>query len=177
MDEPTLYQRLLGDSYLLLPQPLQRFHSLAAGGTAEGRVTVEWSAGRPARLCARLLLLPKAGTDLPVRVVVEPDAQRETWLRWFGNGLMRTVQRAHRDLLAERKGPATVYFLLRADAGGITFQYHSTRMFGIPLPRFIAPHIAARAAGEEQGWRIDVRISIPMVGPIAAYHGLILPAS
>ncbi|MBS1914528.1 MAG: DUF4166 domain-containing protein [Bacteroidetes bacterium] len=177
MDEPTLYQRLLGDSFPLLPEPLQRFHSLGAGGTAKGLVTVEWAANRLARLCARLLKLPKAGTHVPVCVVVEPDGNREVWSRWFGRELIRTVQRAHHGLLAERKGPATVYFVLCADAGGITFQYHSTRMFGIALPRFIAPCIAARAAGDGQGWRIHVRISVPMVGPIASYYGLIQPAS
>jgi hypothetical protein len=64
----SLYRRLLGTAYHMLPPTLQRLHELDRHLVAEGRAKVERGKGILARLIGAAVGFPPAGTDIPVIV-------------------------------------------------------------------------------------------------------------
>src|SRR5262249_34584632 len=70
MEPSSLYRRVLGPQFDVMPEVLRRFHDTKGGGSARGTLRVERGAGWLERALATLLRLPHAGTEVPVRLVV-----------------------------------------------------------------------------------------------------------
>ena len=131
-----------------------------------------------ARIVARLFQLPRAGDAVETRLVVTPIAGGERWLRTFGTRVLDTRQYPASGGVAERIGPLELGFQIDAANGSRVFrQTHAALVIGplhLPLPRWGAPRVFARedAAGDRRV-RIDVRVELPLVGPILSYAGMI----
>ena len=48
-------------------------------------------------------------------------------------------------------------------------------LFGVPLPRFLAPRIAAREWQEGDRFRFEVEVAMPLIGRIVHYTGWLRP--
>jgi len=132
-----------------------------------------------ARIVARLFLLPHAGDAVETRLVVTPSDDGEHWLRTFGTRALNTRQYpAGNGAVAERIGPLELRFRVGPSGGGTVYrQLAAALVIGparLPLAHWCAPRVTAREdpAGDHR-IRIDVRVELPLVGPILGYAGTI----
>ena len=70
MASRSLYRRILGARFEALPAVLRQFHDADGGGRARGTFRVERGAGRLRNAGASLLGLPRAGSEVAVRLHV-----------------------------------------------------------------------------------------------------------
>jgi len=173
--ELSLYRRILGPRFDVLPAPLRRFHDDPAGGRGRGRFVVDRGRGRLARMLGGVLRFPAAGHDVPVTLRVSVEGDRERWMRDFGGTRLTSVQEGGEHWLRERIGPFRFRFRVSADPSGMTFRLDRVSIGAIPLPRFFAPWIEVDVLGEEDGWRVRLQVSWSWVGRILAYDGRIVP--
>jgi len=172
----ALYPWLLGDAFARLPQAVQRLHLAGPTAVAAGHGTVTLGTGRIARLLAWLLGVPAAGVDRPLRVTVTRSASGgETLCRRYPDATLTTTQHpagsAGSGLLAERFGPVALVIRLEARAHGLTFMLRRATLFGLPLPRFLAPTVQARETADDGVYRFFVRVDLPGLGRLIQYQG------
>jgi len=134
---------------------------------------------RAARACAALLRLPPAGDAVETRLIVTPAGDGEHWRRTFGTCALNTRQYPlGADRFAERHGPVEFRFRRESSPGGTIFRQIDSAIVVGPLrarlPRWCAPSVAAREDRlDERRVRIEVCVSLPLVGPILRYIGTI----
>jgi hypothetical protein len=143
-----------------------------------GRLRVTQGDHAVARAVARLLRLPPSGDAVETQLVVTPRRDGERWSRTFGVQPFNSIQRRTRDGIAERFGLVELRFRCDVDGGSTWFhQLGAALAIGplrIPLPRALAPVVTAREDRPAPDTRrIDVRITLPIVGLLLAYSGTI----
>lgn len=167
---PPLYRRVLGEGFDRLPASLQAMHAIIGTGGAAGRGRVERGRHPLARLIAWVMRFPPAG-DHPLHVVFETDDDGEVWTRDFGGHRFHSRLSMRSGQLTERFGPMCFAFDLPADADGLAMHISSWRAFGIPMPLWLAPRIAAREWEEQRRFQFEVAIAMPLIGPVIHYRG------
>jgi hypothetical protein len=129
-----------------------------------------------------MLRLPAAGEAVPVTLVIVPSQDGEEWRRAFAGEPLLTRQWLQLDgLLVEQVGLAEMRFHLEERDGGLV--YHpvgATLRWGwlrIPLPIWLTPVVNAQEAPATQQDKIKVlvRVSLPAVGLLISYEGLMTP--
>jgi hypothetical protein len=169
-----LYERLLGTSFARLPAALRRFHA-QPGGTADFTLEVTHEPGRLRNAVARALRMPAAAARAPGTLVVTVRADREVWVRTFPDMRMRTSQWLDAGRLVEAAGPLQFVFAVDGDERGMRFSQTGCRLFGLPLPRALAPRIETVVRGDALGWNVLVSVAAPVLGRIATYGGPVTP--
>ena len=170
-----LYRRILGGRYDELPPILKQFHDGASGGRARGTFRVARGDGPIRNLVAAILRMPKAGESVPIRIEVVVEGDRERWLRNFPDRCMATVQWADGNLLMERFGLASFSSELVVQGSRLRYEFRRAWFAGIPLPRWMSPHVDGYVDAGEVGWRVAVHIFAPWIGEIIHYEGWIEP--
>jgi hypothetical protein len=172
MAEPSLYEAVLGSEFAGLAPVLRRFHASGSDGRANGRLRVARGTGL-ARFAGWCIGAPEAGDAILVEMIVVVEAGCERWTRWFAGSPMVTRQWREGDRLVEAFGPSALSFELELADGAMVFVQRGCRVLGIPLPRFLAPRVRARAgpSTNPRGWQIDVEIAHPWIGTIVGYSG------
>jgi hypothetical protein len=173
-----LYPRLLGDAWKKLAEPVQQFHSAADQVRGVGSFTVRSGEGLLAQILRRLLRLPVPGHEVPTRLVIARDSNREVWQRRFGEETFSTRQHELAGgLLAERYRFMEFRFRLNVVDHALVFHQVSAALYlgkrRVPLPSWLAPHVAARAgpgADPTRMW-VAVRITAPLAGLLVTYEG------
>ena len=170
-----LYRRLLGDAYTQLPAPIQALHALTDTLVVEGVATVARGKSLLARVVARIAGFPPAGNDVPVRVEFTLRNGREIWRRTFADRSFTSTQEEGRGrfdrLVCERFGPFAFGLALVHAADRLRVVVRGWSVFGIPLPRALAPFGDAYESVEDGRFRFHVEISLPVIGLIVAYRG------
>ena len=169
-----LYERLLGTSFARLPAALRRFHG-QDGGTAEFALEVTHEPGRLRKAVAFALRMPAAAARAPGTLVVTVRGDREVWVRTFPDVTLRTTQWLDAGRLVETAGPLQFVFGVDGDERGMRFSQTACRLFGLPLPRALAPRVETVVRGDERGWSVLVSIAAPLLGRIATYGGRVTP--
>jgi saccharopine dehydrogenase-like NADP-dependent oxidoreductase len=173
---PTpIFETALGTTYARLPLTTQALHRPDPVGLWRGVGTAEGGSNGIARLFARLFGFPKPGVDASLHVVIDQQADgSERWARVWPDGVMRSVMcnpDANKGCIEEHFGPFAFRLALKAHKGGIDMTIIGGRVFGIPLPRFALPSIAATERADEDRHFFDVRIALPVIGQIVRYRG------
>jgi uncharacterized protein DUF4166/saccharopine dehydrogenase-like protein len=170
-----LYRRMLGTAYDILPAAVRRLHDFDGECVAEGRATVDRGEGWIARRIAMIFGFPPAGDDIPVTVDFRRDGDREIWRRNFGGQVFSSIQeegRARFDrLLCERFGPCAFGLALVIDDARLWFVVRRWSVFGIPMPRWLAPACEAYECEEAGCFRFFVELRYRFVGLIVRYRG------
>ena len=169
-----LYERLLGTSFARLPAALRRFHG-QAGGRAGFALEVTHEPGFLRNAVARILRMPTAAARAPGTLAVTVQGDRETWVRTFPGMTLRTTQWVDAGRLVEQAGAMQFLFAVDADERGMRFSQTTCRMFGLTLPRALAPHVETVVRGDDRGWDVLVSIAAPLLGRIATYGGPVTP--
>ncbi|MBV8839320.1 MAG: DUF4166 domain-containing protein [Alphaproteobacteria bacterium] len=178
---PTLplYRRLLGDAYATLPAPLRAMHDLRDALSAEGTATVMRGTSLLARLAAAIVGFPRAGENVAVRVDFVRENGRERWTRTFAGRAFHSTQEAGQGrsawLVCERFGPVCVAMALVTDKGILRLVVRRWSLFGIPMPRFLAPGGEAYEYAADGRFHFHVEIGHPFTGLIVAYRGFLVP--
>jgi hypothetical protein len=171
----SLYRRLLAERFEQLHPVLQGFHGSGREARGAGAFRVLRPPDRLRNAVAGLLGLPPAGDHVPLRLEVCPEGPAERWVRSFGGHRFVTLQSAWNGLLLEATGPACLGFALAVEGGGLAFASRRAWLFGIPLPRCCAPAVAAVSVPQGPGWRVQVRVRVPLLGELVRYEGSVVP--
>jgi uncharacterized protein DUF4166 len=178
-DALPLYRRLLGNAYGTLPAPLQAMHDLRDTLSAEGTATVTRGTSWLARLAAAFVGFPAAGENVPVRVDFKRQNGRERWMRTFAGRTFHSTQEEGRGraewLLCERFGPLCVAMALVVDADRLRLVVRRWSVFGIALPRRLAPGGDSYEYAADGRFHFHVEIGHPFTGPIVGYRGFLVP--
>ncbi|NML05921.1 SDR family oxidoreductase [Sphingomonas sp. G-3-2-10] len=168
---PPLYARLMGDRFAALPPMVRAMHQ-SDGAAGEG--VVERGADPLAKLLAAMMGMPPAGR-YPLHVAFVAKDGAETWRRDFGGHRFRSTLSAKGGLAIERFGPLRFGFDLPSDGEGLRMVFRRWSLFGVPLPRFLAPRIAAREWQEDERFRFEVEVAAPLIGRVIRYSGWLVP--
>ena len=176
-----LYERLLGEGWGRLDEPVRGFHAPGGGvKRAKGEFAVRRGSGLAARALARLLGLPPSGGAVPLLLSVEPlGGGGERWRRNFAGREFVTEQREHAGLLlAERAGPFETLFRLAVEGGALAYRGEGAALrvgpLRLRLPRRLAPRVEAwERASEGGGVRVSVHVEAPLFGHVISYGGLV----
>jgi len=147
---------------------------------ARGRLRIVHGRNWYARLIARALRMPRAGDAVETELVVMRDESGERWMRIFASQRLDSRQYPVGDGdVAERFG--AIEFRFHLEGSGATTSYRQVGValvagpIRVPLPRVCAPVVTAREDVTGPGTRhIDVRLDLPIVGPILSYAGTIV---
>jgi len=118
--------------------------------------------------------MPPAGS-YPLNVGFAERDGRETWTRDFGGYRFRSELSARKGLAVERFGPIRFAFALPSDGDGLRMELRRWSVFGVRLPRLLAPRIDAREWQEGDRFRFAVAVSAPLAGRIVRYSGWLQP--
>ena len=171
----SLYRRLLGARFDELPEVLKRFHAGASRGTARGTFRVVRGHGMVRNIIAGLQRLPRAGENVPIRLEVKVNGDREQWLRHFPGRCTRTVQWADGNLLMERFGLISFSSAPVVQGSRVHYEFRRAWFAGIPLPVWLSPYIDGYVDAGDTGWRVAVHIFAPFLGEIVHYEGWVEP--
>lgn len=163
-----LYRTLLGDSYSSLHPHLRRAHEapLSAAGVAK----VRGAANLIACILARRMRLPRAGDSVTVRLEVTETPRGTEWSRFFGLDATKTVQTVKSGRMVESSGQATITFDVRVSEGSVLYSSVGASLYGISLPRALAPRAKGVVSATVDGWLVDVEIASPLFGLLCAYR-------
>jgi Domain of unknown function (DUF4166) len=171
----SLFRRILGARFDELPEVLQRFHGSTTGGQARGTFLVERGKGWLRNAVASLLGMPKAGKDVPVRLEVVVEGERERWFRHFPGQSLSSLQWAERGLLLESFGLGCFAFELVIDGPRLRHEFRRAWFAGIPIPRALAPFVDGWLDAGDKGWLVVVHVVFPFLGEIVHYEGWVEP--
>jgi len=169
-----LYRQILGAAFDRMPAPVRAVHDFTGRYVGEGTATVE-RGNLVARAIAGLLGMPQAGSDRPVRIVIDATTTGELLARYYPDCTLRTFQscetRNGRTLLGEKFGPFRLLIALTGHERGCDFQLVRWTLGPIPLPMALAPRLVATERLHHGKHRFLVRISLPLVGLLLSYEG------
>jgi Domain of unknown function (DUF4166) len=171
----SLYRRLLGDQLDTLPEVLRRFHDAPEGGRARATFQVERGAGRFRNAVASLLGMPRAGRDVPVRLEVRVDGDRERWVRHFPGRTVVTTQWAEGGLLIEAFGLTSFSSAVVVDRSSLCYEFRRAWFAGVALPAWLSPYVDGRVQAGDGGWNVVVHVFAPFLGEIVHYEGWVEP--
>ncbi len=170
-----LYPRILGDRWHDLAETVRQLH--APGGVqAVGRFRIRrgnWLA----RILAARARLPAQSDGVDVRLLVTSLPHHEEWVRLFGETPFGTLQWAVDDFLVERIGQCEVQFELEVIDGALHYRTRRVSLrwgsLRLPLPRWLAPCVTASETAEGAILRIHVEVTLPAIGLLIAYDGVL----
>lgn len=155
-----------------LPAGLRRFHADAERRTVSGQARVT-TGGVFARILLRLFGLHLRDGEQPLDVTFIPDGSGTIWDRCFGTGhFISRIEAGGSGFLIETFGPVTLRFWLTPEGEAISWGLQRAAVFGLVLPSFLAPRIAAREwLAADKAYAMSVLVALPLLGLILRYEG------
>ena len=173
--DQCLYGRILGDAWKGLPDSIRQLHAGSNCTTASGRATVTRGTGFVARIMASSFGFPQAGEDVDVTVSFERSGPTEWWTRAFNAKEFSSRQYEGKGrfdrLLCEKFGPFVFGLALVVDSDRLEFVVRRWSLFGIPMPRFLAPEGESFEFEQNGRFHFNVVIQAPIIGLIVSYAG------
>ncbi len=165
------FQRHLGEQFVALSPLIQQAHT----GTIrlQGEVFVRHG-NFIARILSRILNMPAASESVALVVdgYHEPHGMR--WHRSFDGHEMQSHFQEQGDYLIEHLGPLKLCLKLQVTAtGAVNYQLKRVSLWGIRMPTWLAPSLVAWESDQSGDYNFYVKISLPMVGKLIEYGGLI----
>lgn len=180
---PRLFEAALGDEWPMAPATVRRLHDIWDEEHFAGRARVTRGGSILARLtCAVFRFPPATGpgqNDIPVSVEIRRGGEGEVWTRDFDGRRFRShlsPRSAGGDgLLWERFGPVRCGLRIGVRDGELTFAVENWRLFGLPMPRALAPGTSARESERDGRFQFNVDLTSPLTGLIVRYQGWLRP--
>ena len=117
--------------------------------------------------------LPRRGNGQDVRVTVTESGQGQVWDRTFGRQRTITRQSVVGGRMVERSGAGVLLFDVRVADGNVVYESVSASLFGISLPKMLAPHARGVVSPTTDGWSVEVTIEWPLLGLLCAYKAVL----
>ncbi len=175
MTEP-MYEKLLGEAFANLPEPVRAMHSGVR--RAAGEATIVWGASLLARAICEIARMPQAGERVPAETRFEPIDNGERWVRAFNGQSFKTdLTIAHagpEPELTERFGPLKFRLRIIAHEHGVDLIPEGVSILGLPLPRFICPEAIGLERVRDGIYHFDVTVRFPLAGDVITYSGWLI---
>ena len=187
MNSISLYESLLGEQWDAVSPKVKGGHLSrdSPGGRklhANCLLDVVGSSNVIGRIISRIVGLPAHGKASSVALHVGESPEGEIWERIFPDCNLCSVQSKSSDgLLVDRFGMIAFHFRLEESDGGIIHHHLKTYLrlgsSGIRLPKCISPRVISHEEPDavEQASRINVTLSMPLVGHLLSYRGVVMP--
>jgi hypothetical protein len=174
--ECALHQALGAGEWERLAPAVQRAHEL--GIEHVGRFRIEHGGNVLSRLLARLVRVPPQAPDVEARLVIVAGDDEETWQRSFGGRPFLTTQRREADSIVERWRCVEIRFHPRIEAAALRYEQVGACLragaLRIRLPRCLAPRVqACESPATGDSVRVRVAVTLPLVGLLIAYDGVV----
>jgi Domain of unknown function (DUF4166) len=173
---PSLYRRLLGESFDSLPPALRDFHDVERERHFQAVFRITRGKGWLRNLVCKLGGLPPAGEAVPMKLRVFPDGEREHWVREFDKHRLESVQWARDGLMVESIGAMRLGFRLHVEGATLRLELRRAWFLGVRWPLWLAPRAEGTETGQADGCAIVVRASAPLLGLLVQYEGLVTRA-
>lgn len=171
----SLLARLLGEAFDELPPAVRNLHDGAARGEFRGFAKVERGANPLAGFVAWLIGFPKAGSAVPVNVVIEASENREIWRRDFAGRRFQSEMSLgdgpNGKLLVERFGFARVGLSVTVDKKQLRMIPCRMSVFGLQLPAALTPKGETYECEIHGQFFFHVEIILPLIGLLVRYQG------
>jgi len=177
----NLVSHWFGPSFKQLHPLLQQLHT--HGGTLAGTVEIKIPSGFSGfigRALAKKLSVPSNGInhDLVVSISHHPDGLH--WDRCFDNGIrmnsvFRPVGQWPQGHWVESTGPIKLFLTVDTKDGGWHWRSLKMKVRGMRLPMWLFPKSKAFKTIEDGKYRFYVGFSLPIVGTVLSYSGLLTP--
>ncbi len=171
MTTPSLYERVLGERFVLLAPAVQRFHRLAGRVVLHGLVRTDPPASWLAKLVAMVLGTPRHAIEGALRFELEADPGSERWTRYFPRHTMSSQLRWKDGRIEEHLGAVRLTFDLHPADSVLRMHLVRMRCLGISCPRRLMPRITAEETGHGDQLHFRVIAALPWVGTVASYRG------
>jgi hypothetical protein len=176
--EGTLYQRILGEAFERLVEPVRTLHSFETVARYEGRAEIKGAANPLGAMVARVFGFPPAGSNVPVEVELTRKGGIETWTRTFAGRRLRSTQAAGRGrydcLVVERFGPTRFGMAVTEREGHLGLVLRRWDVLGIPMPRSLMPRVVSGEHADDGRFHFLVDISLPVLGRLVRYEGWLI---
>ena len=98
---------------------------------------------------------------------------RMIWNRQFGDRHFRSCFTLDRGRLIESLGPFRLCLRLEARDQRLHYVLEHVTLFGLPLPRILAPHLEAWEGERESRYEFAVEVRLPVIGRLVRYEELL----
>ena len=163
-------QACLGEGIDQLPETVRRAHVGTIRLTGQARVT---RGGTIANIVANAMGLPPAADRTAMMVEGYHLPDRMIWNRRFGTRTFASCFRLHRGRLIESLGPFDLQLRLEARDHRLHYVLERVTLFGIPVPRSLAPHLEAWEGERDGRYDFAVEVRLPFIGRLVRYEGLL----
>ena len=173
-----LYERVMGAKWTLLHETLRHLHGGALQRSATGKLRIRRNSCLAARIILKLASLPSESAATPTSLTVRVRGTKEEWERDFSGLRVMSIQQAEGPLLIEAFGRLAICFRLEAQNGGLQFMQERAQVrlgaLHVAVPSIVAPEVSATEVPvDEDGFWVNVSITIPAIGLLLAYEGLV----
>ncbi|MDH1261969.1 DUF4166 domain-containing protein [Pseudomonas sp. GD03944] len=167
-----------GEQFNNLHPLLQELH--VGGGQLSGDVRISFGtgmAGLIGRRLAKKMRFPGPGTH-QLRITISHDIDGLFWKRSFNNqtpvtSLFKAVGNIESGYWLESTGPLEMKLTVDVVDGGWYWRCLSVRFLGMPVPKWLMPHTDAYKTIADDLYRFHVEFSLPIIGPLVSYEGLL----
>lgn len=170
-----LYRRVLDSAWERLAPIIRDLHMVETRRAFSGRARVDRGKGLIARMIGALYGFPRAGTEIPVDVLLERSKGGELWQRTFAGRRFRSFQKEGSGrsacLIDERFGPVSVGLALVLKGEELHYVVRRWTFCGMPMPMFMAPAGRTFEFVERGRFHFHVEIAHPWFGLIVRYQG------
>ena len=134
-------------------------------------------AGLIGRRLAKKMGLPVAGSHQLV-VDISHDKDGLHWYRSFNHrdavkSIFKPVGKKPDGHWLEITGPLTMQLTVDINRGGWYWRCLNMKAFGVPLPMWLLPKTTAYKVIEDERYRFYVEFSLPIIGSLVCYSGLL----
>ena len=176
----ALVSTWFGDKFSELHPQLQQLH--IQGGELKGAVDLTYGKGLAGIIGQRLakkMGLPTAGQhQLSVNISHQPDGLY--WGRCFNDqarvtSLFKPVGSIEDGYWIEETGPITLHLTVDIREGGWFWRCLKIKIKGVTVPTWLLPKTTAYKKIEDGRYRFFVGFTLPILGSLVSYQGLLEP--
>lgn len=164
------FETCLGAALDQLPETVRRAHIGKIGLIGFARVM---RGGIAASLFADAMNLPAAAERVTISVEGEHLPDRMIWNRQFGDRQFRSCFTLDRGRMIESLGPFRLRLRLEARDRRLHYVLEHVTLFGLPVPRFLAPQLEAWEGEREGRYDFALEVRLPVIGRLIRYEGLL----
>jgi hypothetical protein len=182
MNPNELVKNWFDDEFNHLHPLLQQLH--INGGKLAGDVDISYGKGLAGIIGARLakkMNLPNKGVHQLV-VSISHDSEGLHWSRRFNEGTLvesvfKPVGNIQQGYWVEITGPLTMKLTVDIINGGWYWRCLKINFLGLPIPLWLTPKANAYKMIENGQYRFYVEFSLPVIGSLVCYQGLLYSES
>jgi len=185
----SIWRRVLGTQFELLPEKIQTFRDdpKEARGIGKASVTSARGSFSISGFVALLGGLPSTNPYSSFEGIVKVVEDKQYWTRNFDGQLFTSVMSVQNEpvtnapILLESSGPITFGYRVHVTTKPrVTTHYDSefTWLFGFKIPQFMAPKSSWKETSTVDGWHFEGRIDMPLgLGRLIEYEGTFIISS